>query len=88
VKSCGNLVFSCMIILGEVSKSSFCHYFCMVMVHFLAHDKDYEIACLINSRSEELKLLLLYFAFARLCLIGLYCQASKALKFYHFRGLD
>ena len=73
-------MFSCMIILGEVSKFAFCHYFWMVILHFLAHDKDYEIACLINSRSEELKLLLLHFVFARLCLIGLYCQASKALR--------
>jgi hypothetical protein len=55
VKSFGNLVFSC-----------------MVMIYFLAHNKDYEIACLINPRSEELKLLLLHFVFARLCIIGLY----------------
>jgi hypothetical protein len=44
----------------------------MVMVYLLVHDKDYEIACLINPRSEELKLLLLRFVFARLSLIGLY----------------
>jgi len=81
-------VFSCMIILGEVSKSAFCHYFWMVMVYLLAHDKDYEIACLINPRSEELKLLLLHFVFARLSLVGLYSQVSKALKCYLFRGLD
>ena len=80
VKSFGNLMFSWMIILGEVSKICFCHYFWMVMVYFLAHNKDYEIACLINPRSEELKSLLLHFVFVGLCLIGLYWQTSKALK--------
>jgi hypothetical protein len=44
----------------------------MVMVYFLAHNKDYETACLINPRSEELKLLILHFVFARLGIIGLY----------------
>jgi hypothetical protein len=44
----------------------------MVMVYLLAHDKDYEIACLRNPRSYELKLLLLHFVFARLSVIGLY----------------
>ena len=44
----------------------------MVMVYLLAHDKDYEIACLINPRSEELKLLLLHFVFTRLSVVGSY----------------
>jgi hypothetical protein len=60
----------------------------MVMVHFLSHDKYYEIACLINPISEELRLLLVHFVFSRLILIDLYWQASKALKCYLFRGLD
>ena len=67
VKSFGNLGFYGMIILGEVSKSAFCHFISMVIVCLLEHDKDYEITCLVNPWSEELKVLLLCSIFASLC---------------------
>jgi hypothetical protein len=61
----GNLGFYCLIILGEVSKSAILHFIVNVMVYLLIHVKDYEIACLTNPRSKELKLLLLCSSFAR-----------------------
>jgi hypothetical protein len=60
-----NLGFYCLIILGEVSKSSILHFIVNVMAYFLIHVKDYEIACLTNPRSKELKLPLLCSSFAR-----------------------
>jgi len=67
VNSFGNLGFYGVITLGEVRKSAFCHFIWMVIVCLLAHDKDYEIAYLVNPRSEELKVLLLCSIFASLC---------------------